>query len=177
MAEELKEQQEGQKSAGGQDGSSLEAQSEQSEKQAEDEEGRNEEDDGEDKEESDEEIGGREENNPRFNFVEIIFLAGLNLIGDLLELLDLSGFFIFVGLIVDFFTGPITIIYLWLKGIKGVVGKNAIAQVSEFIPLIDILPVRTTAIVLTIIATNHPEWIEKISGHSELIGKIAKKFK
>lgn len=163
MAEELKEQQEGQKSAGGQDGSSLEAQSEQSEKQAEDEE-------------EDEEIKEEEEEGPRFNFIESGFLVISNLVGDILELFDLSGVGVIVGLLVDFVNGPMTVIYLWLKGVDKAVGKNALAQAAELIPLIDLLPIRTTAIILTIIATNHPEWIEKISGHSELIGKIAQKF-
>lgn len=168
MAEELKEQQEGQKSAGGQDGFSPEAQGEQSEKQAGDEE--------EQDEEEDEEIKEEEEEGPRFNFIESGFLVISNLVGDILELFDLSGVGVIVGLLVDFVNGPMTVIYLWLKGVDKAVGKNALAQAAELIPLIDLLPIRTTAIILTIIATNHPEWIEKISGHSELIGKIAQKF-
>jgi len=107
---------------------------------------------------------------PRFDFIEIIFLVSLCGAADALELLDLTGVGIIVGLLVDFAAGPATIIYLWLKG-SSHIGKNAIAQGVELIPGLDVLPIRTTAIILTIIAVNHPKMFEKAG----VAGKVAQK--
>jgi len=106
----------------------------------------------------------------RFDFIEIIFLVSLCGAADAFELLDLTGVGIIVGLLVDFAAGPATVMYLWLKGTPHL-GKNAIAQGVELIPVLDVLPIRTTAIILTIIAVNHPRMFEKAG----VAGKIAHK--
>lgn len=107
---------------------------------------------------------------PRFDFIEIIFLVSLCGAADVLELLDLTGVGIIIGFAVDFVAGPATVMYLWLKGTSHL-GKNAIAQGVELIPVLDVLPIRTTAIILTIIAVNHPKMFEKAG----IAGKIAQK--
>jgi hypothetical protein len=116
--------------------------------------------------EEDEEIDESLETGPRFNVAESFFLISFNLLGDILELFDLTGVGAVVGLIVDFVNGPFTVGYLFVKGVKKAVGKNAIAQAAELVPFLDLLPIRTVVITLTIMKTNHPEkygWMDKLS--------------
>jgi len=95
---------------------------------------------------------------PRFGFVESFFLIGVNLIADILEVFfDLTGVGVVVSFAIDWIIGPSTILWLFLKGVDGVVGRNAIAQAVELVPFIDMLPVRTVAILITILATNYPD--------------------
>ena len=93
----------------------------------------------------------------RFGFVEGFFLITLCAVGDAFELFDLTGIGVIVGLLVDFLVGPLITIYLFLKGTPRVVSRNAIAQAVEIIPYIDLLPIRTVVIILTIMGTNNPE--------------------
>jgi hypothetical protein len=124
----------------------------------------------EEEEEELDESAALEHAGPRFDFIEIIFLISLCGAADALELLDLTGVGIVIGLLVDFGVGPATVMYLWLKGTSHL-GKNAIAQGIELIPVLDVLPIRTTAIILTILAVNHPKMFEKAG----VAGKIAQK--
>ena len=110
---------------------------------------------------------------PHIGFIEGFFLISFNAIGDLLELFDLTGVGMVIGLIVDFVNGPITVGWLWFRGIP-MVSRNAIAQGIELVPGLDILPIRTTAIILTIITINHPEWMKKLGLAGEITQDILK---
>lgn len=93
----------------------------------------------------------------RFGFVEGFFLITLCAVGDAFELFDLTGIGVIIGLVVDFLVGPLITLYLFLKGTPRVVSRNAIAQAVEIIPYLDLLPIRTVVIILTIMGTNNPE--------------------
>ena len=105
----------------------------------------------------------------RFGFFEIVFLVSLNAIGDALEFFDLTGIGAVVGVIVDFIVGPTVTFYLFLKGTPRVLSRNAMAQGAELIPFLDILPIRTTIIILTILATNNPERWGKFMGLAKAV--------
>lgn len=105
----------------------------------------------------------------RFSFIEGFFLIAFNAIGDALELLDLTGVGVIVGFLVDALIGLPTILYLYLKGVPRVVSKNALANGVEMIPFVDILPIRTTIIILTILATNNPEKWGKFMGIAKTV--------
>ena len=105
-----------------------------------------------------------------FDFIEGFFLISINLIADGIKLLELTGIGIILAFLVDFIIGPITILWLWFKGVP-MVGRNAVAQGVELVPGLDLLPIRTTAVVLTIMATNKPQTFDKVG----FAGKVAKK--
>ena len=107
---------------------------------------------------------------PHFDFIEGFFLISINLIVDGIEWTELTGIGIILAFLVDFIIGPITILWLWFKGVP-MIGRNAVAQGVELIPGLDLLPIRTTAVVLTIIATNKPKTFDKAG----FVGKVAKK--
>ena len=109
-----------------------------------------------------------QQDRPHFSFIEAFFLIAINIIADLVELLDLTGVGAIIGFVVDWIIGPTAIFWLWMKGID-MIGRNTVAQALEFIPYVDILPIRSIAIILTIIATNKPELFEKAG----VIGDVA----
>ncbi|GEM_PF-6176238 len=109
------------------------------------------------------------QDNHRFGFVESFFLISFNLIGDALEILDITGVGAIVGFLVDFLIGLPTLLYLYLKGTPRVVSRNAIANGIELIPFLDISPTRTIVIILTILATNNPEKWGKYMGLANAI--------
>ena len=113
-------------------------------------------------------------NRPRFDIIESFFLIAFNALGDIAELLDITGVGVVVGLAVDFINGPLTVMYLWIKGVPRTVGKNALAQTVELFPFIDILPIRTVAIVYTILITNHPERFRKLQSALSFAKKVKK---
>lgn len=128
----------------------------------------------EDDEEEEEDTSGAADTGPRFDVIESFFLISVNLLGDALELLDLTGIGVIAGVIVDFINGPLTVGYLFIKGVPRAIGKNTLAQGIEFIPGLDILPIRTTVIILTILQTNHPGkfgFLKKLSGKKRLKGE------
>lgn len=114
-----------------------------------------------------------ENNAMHIDIIEGFFLISINVLGDLLELFDLTGFGVIVGMAVDFLVGPIVILWLWMRGIP-LVERNAIAQAVELIPGLDILPIRTVAIILTIITVNHPEWMQKLGLGGKVVSNVIK---
>lgn len=93
----------------------------------------------------------------KFGFLEGFFLITINAVGDIFELFDLTGIGVIIGLVVDFIVGPLITLYLYLKGTPRVVSRNALAQAAEIVPYIDLLPMRTVVMILTILGTNNPE--------------------
>ncbi len=113
-------------------------------------------------EESGEADAQAERSGPHFDGVDIFFYIALAVLGDIGD-----SVWIF-----RFFFGPLTILWLYLKGVRNTISKNAIAQGVELIPILGWLPISTAAAVLTILFTNHPELFEKAG----TIGKIVQKF-
>jgi len=98
----------------------------------------------------------------RFGGIEIFFLIVLNLVGDLLDWLE------FVRIII----AGVTLLWFWFKGVHSVIGRNAIAQAIEFIPVINWLPIGTAFVIITVISVNNPELFDKMG----FIGSVAKKI-
>jgi len=74
-------------------------------------------------------------------FVDLAF--GVPVVGQVLY---------FLNWVMEFFTTGITQIWLWLRGAKW---QAALAgNIIEFIPFINILPIRTVSLILTIYLTN-----------------------
>lgn len=117
-----------------------------------------------DEEDSGAERGGVSEkkaSGPHFDAIESVLYVSVAIISDVLDGIWITRFFF----------GPAILLWLWLKEVK-VVGKNAVAQGIELIPIIGWLPMSTVAAVLTIMATNNPAVFEKYLGEA---GKMAKK--
>lgn len=111
----------------------------------------------------------------QFGLIESVFLISANLIADAFEFLGVTGIGVFFGMILDFFITPATLLYLFFKGTPRVIGKNALMQVLEFFPYIDILPFRTTIIILTILGANHPQTWGKIIGLANAKVSVSKR--
>ena len=130
----------------------------------------------EEAEEEEGEGGGEESTQPEkagphFDFVDSFALISINLIADLVDLLSLTVIGTVVAWAVGGFASGLTLFWLYLKGVKGI-GRQAIAQVVDLVPFLDALPIRTTAIVFTIILTNHPELMERFGFLGTVGGKI-----
>lgn len=105
----------------------------------------------------------------QFGLVESIFLISANLIGDAVEFFGITGVGVFLGVIVDFFITPAVLLYLFFKGTPRVLSRNALMQAAEFFPYIDIIPFRTTIIILTILGANYPQTWGRLVGLADAV--------
>lgn len=107
---------------------------------------------------------------PHFSFVESFLLILFNLIGDILDLFSPVGI---IGFFVGLIFGPVTIFWLWMKNVDAI-SKNTIAQIADMIPFIEWLPIRTVAIIFTIISVNNPKKLGKAVNAIEKVSEIKK---
>ncbi len=78
---------------------------------------------------------------------------------------------LFANWFIDIFVLAITQFWLIMKGGIGF-GKQATAltgNLIEFIPLLDILPIRTVALLVVIYMINHPRIAEKVAPAAKII--------
>jgi len=121
-----------------------------------------------------------EDKKSQFNFIEQVLFLSINILGDLIELFDLTGVGAVFGSLVDFICGPLTLVYFWFKGAPNIIGKNAIAQAVELIPFIDLLPIRTVVTFLNMnpkYTKKFEDFIGKVTNNKELVEKVAKTVK
>lgn len=113
--------------------------------------------------------GEQEEPRPRFDEIDIMFYMLLAILGDIGDSVWVTRLFF----------APATFLFLYFKGVDSMISKNAIAQFIEMVPVLGWLPISTTAAIITIFATNHPEqfqqWFGKAGEIIEKAGKIGKK--
>ncbi len=83
---------------------------------------------------------------PKIYFVELMFIFPILIIADVLDLLSLTGVGIVFSWLADFISA--TVITTWLVYKKRNFWFNLIANLLEFIPTVDVLPIRTTALVI-----------------------------
>lgn len=120
------------------------------------------------------------EESPKFSLVEIILLMLIVVPIDVLEVAsDLISPIPIVGqivLVAMFFVDLVSlfVIQFWLimKGLKGFWALSA--NLLEFIPYIDALPLRTLGVITTIILANRPEAAAAAKVTGAATGKIGK---
>lgn len=100
-----------------------------------------------------------ESQGPHFSGVEAFLYISVAILGDLGD-----SVWIF-----RFFFGPATILWLWLKGVRTALVKNALAQVVEMIPAVGWLPISTVTAILTVLLTNHPEYTDRLGILAKLV--------
>lgn len=120
------------------------------------------------------------EEKPRFSLVEIILILmivipfdALEVVADLISPIPIIGQ---IALVVMHFGDWIIlfIIQFWLimRGLKGIWALTT--NLLEFIPYVDILPLRTLGIIITIILANRPEAAAAAKIAGTATGKIGK---
>ncbi|MFA7201769.1 MAG: hypothetical protein WC099_02145 [Candidatus Paceibacterota bacterium] len=120
----------------------------------------------EDAEELEEDLDEGEEqekkSGPHFDTVDTFFYVSIAVLGD-----------IFDGIwITRVFFAPLTLLFLYMKGVDQMISKNMLSQGIELVPVVGWLPISTTMAIFTIVLTNHPEILDKIGPAGEALEKI-----
>jgi hypothetical protein len=107
----------------------------------------------------------------KISLPEAIFITAIVLFSDIAEfIVDLTGFGIIIGIMINFIVGGGLQIYLFLKGVKGFwkLGTNIAGTLFDgFIAAF--LPIKTITWIITLILVNKEEKIAEITG---IAGKV-----
>lgn len=99
---------------------------------------------------------------PHFDTVDTFFYVSIAVLGD-----------IFDGIwITRVFFAPLTLLFLYMKGVDQMISKNMLSQGIELVPVVGWLPISTTMAIFTIVLTNHPEILDKIGPAGEALEKM-----
>lgn len=116
----------------------------------------------EDNEEQEEGAEQEKPSGPHFDTIDTIFYLFIAILGD-----------VFDGIwVTRILFAPITILFLYLKGVDQMISKNMISQAVELIPVVGWLPISTTMAIFTIVLTNHPELLDKLGTTGQALEKI-----
>ena len=111
-----------------------------------------------------------ESSGPHFDAVDTFFYVSLAVMGD-----------IFDGIwVTRIFFAPMTVLFLYLKGVDQMISKNMMSQGIELIPVVGWLPISTTMAIYTVVITNHPELLDKLGVAGDAlkkVGEVSKKKK
>ena len=83
---------------------------------------------------------------PKIYFVELIFIFPVLIIADIMDLLSLTGVGAILSWAADLIATGVTTVWLFWKGRR--VEWNLISNLLEFIPVVDVLPIRTTMMII-----------------------------
>lgn len=86
---------------------------------------------------------------PKIYFVELIFIFPVLIVADIFDLFSLTGIGAVLSWATDMVATGVTTFWLFWKGRR--VEWNLIANLLEFIPVIDVLPIRTTMMVILLV--------------------------
>ena len=107
---------------------------------------------------------------PHFDTIDTFFYVSLAVMGD-----------IFDGIwVTRIFFAPMTVLFLYLKGVDQMISKNMMSQGIELIPVVGWLPISTTMAIYTVVITNHPELLDKLGVAGDAlkkVGEVSKKKK
>src|SRR3989339_1134925 len=87
--------------------------------------------------------------------VELFFIFPILIVADILDIFSLTGVGAILSWAMDIVTTGIITMWLWWKGKK--VEWNLVANLVEFIPIIDLLPIRTTTMIILLIMDSKKE--------------------
>jgi len=90
-----------------------------------------------------------EQEKPKIYFVELIFIFPILITADIMDLLSLTGIGVVLSLATDMIATGVTTFWLFWKGRR--VEWNLIANLLEFIPIVDVLPIRTTMMIILLV--------------------------
>ncbi|HNW96475.1 MAG TPA: hypothetical protein PLQ44_02370 [Candidatus Paceibacterota bacterium] len=79
-------------------------------------------------------------------FVELIFIFPILIVADIFDIFSLTGIGAVLSWAADMIATGVTTVWLFWKGRR--VEWNLIANLLEFIPAVDILPIRTTMMII-----------------------------
>ncbi len=104
---------------------------------------------------------------PHFDTIDTFFYMSIAVLGD-----------VFDGIwVTRIFFAPVTLLFLYVKGVDQMISKNMLSQGIEMIPVLGWLPISTTMAVFTIVMTNHPEFMEKLGPAGEALEKVGEMSK
>jgi len=81
--------------------------------------------------------------------VELIFIFPILILADIFDILSLTGVGVVLSWGTDIIATGVTTLWLWWKGRRA--EWNLIANLIEFIPVVDVLPWRTTMMILLLV--------------------------
>lgn len=81
--------------------------------------------------------------------VELMFIFPILILADILDVFSLTGIGAVISWVMDLIATGVTSFWLWWKGRRA--EWNLIANLIEFIPVVDILPWRTTMMILLLV--------------------------
>jgi hypothetical protein len=81
--------------------------------------------------------------------VELMFIFPILVVADILDIFSLTGYGAVISWAMDLITTGIVGLWLWWKGRRA--EWNLIANLIEFIPVVDVLPWRTTMMIILLI--------------------------
>ena len=86
---------------------------------------------------------------PQIYLVELMFIFPILIVADILDIFSLTGIGAVLSWAMDLIAAGITSLWLWWKGRRA--EWNLIANLIEFIPVVDILPWRTTMMIILLV--------------------------
>jgi len=118
-----------------------------------------------------------DEEQKKISLPEGIIMVMIVLCADIAEILvDLTGFGIIIGEIINFVVGIGLQLWLFMKGIKGFwkLASWGIGTLLDGV-LAGFLPIKTITLIITIYLVNHPKIVEKVEQATGGVAKIAEK--
>jgi len=83
---------------------------------------------------------------PKIYFVELIFIFPILIVADICDIFSLTGVGAVLSWATDLIATGVTTVWLFWKGRR--VEWNLISNLLEFIPAVDVLPIRTTMMII-----------------------------
>lgn len=83
---------------------------------------------------------------PKIYFVELIFIFPILIVADICDIFSLTGVGAVLSWATDLIATGVTTVWLFWKGRR--VEWNLISNLLEFIPAVDVFPIRTTMLII-----------------------------
>jgi hypothetical protein len=96
--------------------------------------------------ENEESSNADDQEKPKIYLVELMFIFPILIVADVIDVFSLTGIGAVLSWAMDLVATGVTTLWLFWKGRR--VGWNLVANAVEFIPVVDILPIRTTMMII-----------------------------
>ncbi len=97
---------------------------------------------------TDEKITGDTEKKQIY-LVELFFIFPILVVADIIDIFSLTGIGAVLSWAMDLVATGVTTLWLWWKGRR--VEWNLVANLLEFIPVVDVLPIRTVTMIILLV--------------------------
>jgi hypothetical protein len=126
---------------------------------------------GQDDDKNEESLSTESQEKSKIYLVELMFIFPILIVADILDIFSLTGIGAVLSWAMDLIAAGITSLWLWWKGRRA--EWNLIANLIEFIPVVDILPWRTTMMIILLVKDSKTgkqtlSKIEKVGGKNRV---------